>query len=55
MPKCDNCGNDFYAGDGIWDEGDYVCGECLADQIAEAEAKEKAKATPTPTPNKPKT
>lgn len=40
MPKCDYCGKEFYAGDGAWDDGDYTCGECLADQIEEFERKE---------------
>jgi arsenate reductase len=39
MPKCDYCGKEFYAGDGAWDDGDYTCGECLADQIEESERK----------------
>ena len=53
MPKCDKCGKEFFAGDGIWDDDDYVCGECVADQIAEAEKKEKAKVSP-PAPEKKK-
>jgi len=52
MAKCDNCGADFYSGDGIWDDGDSICGECLADMIAEAEKKEKGPVAPKPDSNK---
>lgn len=48
MAKCDKCGGDFYAGDGVWDDGDSICGECLADMIAEAEEKDQSRATPKP-------
>jgi hypothetical protein len=37
MPTCEDCGNEFYAGDGAWDDGDYMCGECIARHIADAE------------------
>ena len=33
QPTCDYCGEPFYAGDGVWDDGDYTCGNCLAVQI----------------------
>lgn len=29
MPSCDYCGKSFYGGDGLTDNGDYMCGECM--------------------------
>jgi hypothetical protein len=29
MVTCNECGKVFYAGYGVRDDGDYVCGECL--------------------------
>jgi hypothetical protein len=37
MPTCDQCGKAFYAGDGLWDDDDYMCGECLAGHVAGVE------------------
>jgi hypothetical protein len=33
MPTCEYCGKEFYAGDGAWDNSDYMCGECIADHL----------------------
>ena len=41
MPICEYCGKEFYAGDGLWDDGDYMCGECLAIEIEKSEHKNK--------------
>jgi hypothetical protein len=30
MPKCDYCGSEFILGDGIYDDGDFMCGHCIA-------------------------
>lgn len=40
MPICEECGKEFYAGDGAWDDGDYMCGECIAGHAEDAERKE---------------
>jgi formylmethanofuran dehydrogenase subunit E len=29
MPKCDYCGSEFILGDGIYDDGDFMCGHCI--------------------------
>jgi len=39
MPICEECGKEFNASDGAWDDGDYMCGECIARHIEEAERK----------------
>lgn len=36
MVICEYCGKSFYAGDGLWDNSDYMCGECVASRIEEA-------------------
>jgi hypothetical protein len=40
MPICEKCGRNYYAGDGTWDDGDYLCGECLAIEVDKAMKKE---------------
>ena len=47
MAECDHCGKEFHPGDGAWGNGEYTCGECLADQIEESE-----KPQPPPTDRK---
>ena len=37
MPICEECGKEFSAGDGAWDDGDYMCGECIAGHIEKSE------------------
>lgn len=37
MPTCDQCGKAFYAGDGFWDDDDYMCGACLAGHVTRLE------------------
>ena len=37
MPICEHCGKEFYAGEGLWDDGDYMCGECVAKHIEKSE------------------
>jgi hypothetical protein len=46
MATCDQCGKEFYAGDGAWDDGDYMCGECIAGHIEDAEQKEQKNLPP---------
>lgn len=41
MPICEQCGKEFDVSEGLWDDGDYMCGECVAgyvepDHITEA-------------------
>jgi hypothetical protein len=40
MPICEWCGKEFFAGDGAWDDGDYMCGECIAAHIDDSEQEE---------------
>ena len=37
MPICDDCGNEYPAGEGVWGNGDYICGECVAAHIEKTE------------------
>ncbi len=37
MAKCDHCGKEFYVGDGVWEDGTYVCGECIRKYVDDAE------------------
>ena len=37
MPTCEQCGKQFFAGDGAWDNADYLCGECIASHIEKPE------------------
>ena len=41
MPICEECGKEFFAGDGAWDNADYMCGECIASHIEKAERRER--------------
>lgn len=40
MATCGYCGKEFYPGDGTWDNGDYMCGECIARHIEKNERSE---------------
>jgi hypothetical protein len=40
MPICEECGKEFQAGDGAWDDGDYMCGDCIAGHIEKSERSE---------------
>jgi hypothetical protein len=40
VPTCERCGKDFYPGDGIFEDGDSLCGECLAVDVSKALEKE---------------
>lgn len=35
MPICDHCGKDYPAGEGVWGNGDYMCGECVQAHLVE--------------------
>lgn len=37
MATCDDCGKTFNPGDGIWDDGDMICGECVARMVDRSE------------------
>lgn len=41
MPTCEYCGKEFYAGDGAWDNGVYMCGECIAEHVEKSERADK--------------
>ena len=51
MPTCEQCGKEFYAGDGAWDDGDYMCGECIAGHVDDAERKEQNSPSDKQLPN----
>jgi len=50
MATCEYCGKQFYPGDGLWDDGDYMCGECLAKHIEQAKHREKTQNKLQPQP-----
>lgn len=37
MPNCEQCGAAFYAGDGAWDDGDYLCAECIRQHLTKTQ------------------
>jgi hypothetical protein len=37
MPICEQCGAAFDAGTGAWDDGDYLCAECIQQHLLETQ------------------
>jgi hypothetical protein len=37
MVTCEHCGKSFNPSDGAWDDGDYVCGDCIAGYVETSE------------------
>jgi hypothetical protein len=56
MVTCEHCGKQFNPSDGAWDDGDYMCGECIAGYVERTNQDQppdsRKKATPS-APGKP--
>lgn len=54
MSVCDNCGKSFNPSDGIVDDGAFICGECVSQQIERSDAERRPQQPPsTPTSKEP--